>query len=278
MPRYRLRFQLQEFDLRPGDTLLGRSSECHVTIEDPLVSRVHARIRVQGDGATVEDLGSRNGLSVNGRPLRGEIALSDGDRIRVGTQELVFSAAASDPRRATRSTGFMCHCADCGRPYPAELAECPGCGSDRRVGEETLSGVGTDPSRNWTLELLAEVLERAVSLERWDDVERVLVRSKANLDDRASKRLPVDGTHLDRIGAAAARLAAVRGNTEWLRWALGLHRAIARLPSSGFTDEIEALPPPLRATLVSSMDGLLEACTESPPGAVSARLRRIAGA
>ena len=51
MARYRLRFLLQEFDLPRGTTLIGRSSECQVTIEDPLVSRQHARILIDGDEA-----------------------------------------------------------------------------------------------------------------------------------------------------------------------------------------------------------------------------------
>src|SRR5262245_57686826 len=88
--RYRLRFLLQEIDLAPGETLIGRSASCHVTIEDPLVSRQHARIRINGDVATIEDLGSRNGLQINGRGTRGISQLSEGDRVRIGTQELVF--------------------------------------------------------------------------------------------------------------------------------------------------------------------------------------------
>ena len=66
MARYRLRFLLQEFDLPRGATILGRSSDCHVTIEDPLVSRHHARIVLEGDRAVVYDLNSRNGVKVNG--------------------------------------------------------------------------------------------------------------------------------------------------------------------------------------------------------------------
>ncbi len=37
--RFRLRFMLQEFELAPGDTLIGRSEECHITLFDPLISR-----------------------------------------------------------------------------------------------------------------------------------------------------------------------------------------------------------------------------------------------
>ena len=50
--RYRLRFLLQEFDLPRGITVIGRSLDCNLTIEDPLVSRQHARIVVDDDGGT----------------------------------------------------------------------------------------------------------------------------------------------------------------------------------------------------------------------------------
>ena len=88
--RYRLRFLLQEFDLPKGETLIGRSAECHVTIEDPLVSRQHARIMLEGDAVTFEDLGSRNGGRINGLPVKRPVQLRDGGRIRIRTQELVF--------------------------------------------------------------------------------------------------------------------------------------------------------------------------------------------
>ena len=66
MVRYRLRFVLQELDLPQGGTIIGRSLDCHLTLEDPLVSRRHARIVVDEAGARIEDMGSRNGVRVNG--------------------------------------------------------------------------------------------------------------------------------------------------------------------------------------------------------------------
>src|SRR5580693_6435434 len=90
LARYRLRFLLQEIDLHRGVTFIGRSPDCQVTIEDPLVSRQHARIVIDDMGARVEDLKSRNGVKVNGQAIKGETAIKDGDRLRIGTQELVF--------------------------------------------------------------------------------------------------------------------------------------------------------------------------------------------
>src|SRR5258708_4279931 len=71
LARFRLRFLLQEIDLPQGDTVIGRSATCQVTIEDPLVSREHAKIRIQDERATIEDLGSRNDVFVGGSPVQG---------------------------------------------------------------------------------------------------------------------------------------------------------------------------------------------------------------
>ncbi len=257
MPRYRLRFLLQEIDLPQGDTLLGRSASCHVTIEDPLVSRQHARLRVLGDRASIEDLGSRNGLLVNGRPIEGERVLADGDRIRIGTQEFVLCTVPVQPHKqglpGTRPTGFMCHCAACGLPYPTDLVQCPSCGSTDRMDEETLSGGDDDKQRNWTLELLVEVLEKAVSLGRWEDIERVLRRARSNVDERVGAGEPVERKHLDILARAAAALAAHHRQAEWGRWVLRPVRDDGAHPLVGGGHF--ALYPPARGTRVARPRG-----------------------
>ena len=45
------------------------------------VSRFHARIEINGDAATIEDLGSKNGTRISGERLAGRVSLRDGDRI-----------------------------------------------------------------------------------------------------------------------------------------------------------------------------------------------------
>lgn len=279
--RYRLRFLLQEVDLAPGETLLGRSASCHVTIEDPLVSRQHAVIRIRGTAATVEDLGSRNGLMVNARPVRGVHPLKDGDRVRIGTQELVFcavTATAGRSHNATRQTGFMCHCADCGLPYPAELVSCPSCGSTERADEDTLSGIVADSQRrNWTLDLIVEVLQKAQSLERWDDVERMLRRARANIDERLTQAAPVERLPLDAVSAAAAAVAVERGDAEWGRWLLTVHAALCLVPKPSVSDRLLALPAEQRATLALGADRVVESVLRQggPPAADSEGLARL---
>ena len=67
--------------------LLGREG-ADVTIEDPLVSRRHALVRVAGSGLEIEDLGSLNGTWVNGERLAGSMRLSAGDVVRIGSAVL----------------------------------------------------------------------------------------------------------------------------------------------------------------------------------------------
>jgi hypothetical protein len=69
--------------------LIGRSRECDVVLADPNISRRHAEVRRDGDGWAVADLGSTNGIKVNGRRVD-DAVLQPGDRITLGVTELTF--------------------------------------------------------------------------------------------------------------------------------------------------------------------------------------------
>jgi hypothetical protein len=74
----------------PGGGVVGRSRDCEIVLDDAGVSRRHAEIRPSHDGWTVEDLGSTNGVLVNGQPTRGAQPLQSGDRVELGSTEIVF--------------------------------------------------------------------------------------------------------------------------------------------------------------------------------------------
>ncbi|MGE5573147.1 MAG: FHA domain-containing protein [Bacteroidota bacterium] len=71
-------------------TVLGRSRESDVIILDPYVSSRHVEIALAGAGFVVRDLGSANGTYVNGRRLRRERVLRDGDRLELGDTAFRF--------------------------------------------------------------------------------------------------------------------------------------------------------------------------------------------
>jgi hypothetical protein len=134
MPRPRIRFQHQELDLPLGVTLIGRDPDCHVTLDDPLVSRKHARILVGTDRVVVEDLGSRNGVLLNGVSIRKPTPLSNADRMYVGAQCVVYCEVDEvPPSLPSRPTAELGLCTTCRVPYPLKAPACPACGATERV-------------------------------------------------------------------------------------------------------------------------------------------------
>ena len=69
--------------------VLGRSREADVRVADVNVSRRHAELRQEGAGYWIVDLGSTNGLEVNGKRTD-RARVRDGDRITMGSTEIVF--------------------------------------------------------------------------------------------------------------------------------------------------------------------------------------------
>ena len=78
----------RQWPLAPGTTTIGRAPDAAVRIDDPSVSRQHAKIVVDARGARLIDAGSRNGMRVNRAVVSGEVPLSHGDRIEIGAHVL----------------------------------------------------------------------------------------------------------------------------------------------------------------------------------------------
>src|SRR3954453_15706743 len=70
--------------------VMGRSRDCDVVLDDPNVSRRHAEVRPSGGGWIVNDLGSTNGIKINGRRVQGPQSLRPGDVIELGTSRVTF--------------------------------------------------------------------------------------------------------------------------------------------------------------------------------------------
>lgn len=70
--------------------LIGRSASAGIRLDEQTVSRVHARLECREGQVFVEDLGSRNGTLLNGRPVARDALLEPGDRVRIGSTEIVF--------------------------------------------------------------------------------------------------------------------------------------------------------------------------------------------
>src|SRR5829696_5057508 len=88
--RGRLRIAGRAELLGSSGAVLGRSREADIVLDDANVSRKHAEVRPSGASWTVRDLGSTNGVKVNGRRITGAQSLRPGDIIELGTSQATF--------------------------------------------------------------------------------------------------------------------------------------------------------------------------------------------
>ncbi|MCW2523398.1 MAG: hypothetical protein JWO63_1733, partial [Frankiales bacterium] len=143
--------------LSRGELTIGRGSEADVRIEDPDMSRSHARLSMRHDGIWLRDLSSSNGTLVDETPVRAtELKLSPEDIITAGSSQLRL-APASDPPAATMDaeagTRLVSRAARRPAPAPAEPVELPIAPADP-----------THPSVPWVTALLPAVLSIGLAL------------------------------------------------------------------------------------------------------------------
>lgn len=116
MTRFAIQTGAHVFALALGSTRIGRAPECEIRLEDESVSRAHATIEVFVDRAVLRDARSRNGVRINGVLRRGDIELTPGDRMQIGTLDLVLVERAPFSDETARAAT---------RPIPRPSAERP---------------------------------------------------------------------------------------------------------------------------------------------------------
>jgi hypothetical protein len=264
--RYRLRFLMQEVDLPPGITSIGRSLDCNLTVEDPLVSRQHARLIIDENGARVEDLNSRNGVRVNGSVVRAPTPLRDGDRLRIGTQEFVFCRVDVRKGAHARTTGVLRLCGNCRLPYPREAFACPHCEATEQTddtteltGDDEESSPGFDDRKaTWSVQLLVEALERALTLGRMADAERIVRRATVQLDELLLSGRAIDVQALGAVAAKVASMTLATNDPTWVLWVLDLYRRVSSVPSLDVADRLAEAALKHSGVVRAPLRGLLD--------------------
>jgi pSer/pThr/pTyr-binding forkhead associated (FHA) protein len=77
-------------EVKQRRVVLGRSRDCDIQLADANVSRRHAELRQEGASYWIVDLGSTNGMEVNGKRVK-RAKLSDGDTFTLGSTDVLFS-------------------------------------------------------------------------------------------------------------------------------------------------------------------------------------------
>jgi len=236
--RYRLRYLHHDLELTEGQFVVGRSAGCQLSLDDPLVSRRHALLVVAREGVTVEDLGSRNGVVVNGDRIAGVRLVTPGDRILIGSQELTLLEGRDSAGRETASVQMGKRTLPKFPAAPELLAS----GEHASSAPPEPSGeMDAEPSmvrRADAFNLLGSVAEKALAMGRADEAERLLASPLADVVEasRAGKRL--SPWLVDMAARFAAKLATSTAKGAWADYVVELYDAQTRPCPGPVIDEL----------------------------------------
>ncbi len=203
-----------QYRLGEGSILIGRSHECEIRLEDPLVSRLHARVRVETDRVGIEDLHSTNGVFVRGERIAHYATLRDGARAQIGSQELSFFS------------------------YGDELAPDSGVG-DRELLAASAGGAATpEPlatgatpttARAGALTMAGNLARRFARDGRAEEGAKLLIPHLKHILRGASSGLEVPEALCAEAAAHAMDVAVWTADAAWLDYIVELHVAARRL-------------------------------------------------
>ncbi len=208
------------FELRQGPIVIGRSTGCQLVLDDALVSRRHAQVVLTDKGVRLEDLGSANGVYLNGERATESRLLNPGDRIVVGQQEIVFRVGTRqrEPHDRSRLTAVTLGGGD----------------SDRALGFEPTSEMDAEATQQSdALQLLGGVADKVLAFGRGEDAERILGALLRNVLTRAETNGQLEPALADKAAEYAIKIAAVTGHGKWVDYAFELFAPLRRpLPAA----------------------------------------------
>jgi pSer/pThr/pTyr-binding forkhead associated (FHA) protein len=225
-PRARSTFALREgsveHKLRGGQVVVGRGSGVDIVLTGPLVSRRHAELRETDDGLLVTDLGSRNGVFINGRQLSEPTLLFHGDSLNIGDNTFLV-VEVLDPGLRSETLSEMRAVRESSR-VPA--------------GAYTNDEVSVATRRADVLQMLGSVVDKALALGRGQEAEHIIgTHLVAALSDATAGR-GVAPEVARSAAQYAVKLACATGKAAWLDFAFRLYNALGETIPLPIVDEM----------------------------------------
>ena len=254
---FRIRYLAHDLELPVGEFIVGRGPECQLAVDDPLVSRKHAALHVRKDGVVAQDLGSRNGVLVNGQKIDGPRELSPGDKIRIGNQEIIIyktdeprSSPLSDEehRRAMQTIGGM----NVNEIHASIEAAALDSVSDGRMNRSETS------RRFQSVRLLCGVADKALAMGKPDEAERILNALLQGILKRSKiGQRPKDGV-AEYAALYAARLAAATTKGLWVDYVFDLYGSLHKVLPATVIDELYTVVRKAKSIDVKLFRGYVE--------------------
>lgn len=203
-----LRYSGREYCLGPGRYSIGRAPASDIVVSSPLVSRQHARLIVGTQSVAIEDLGSVNGLSVNGRRVRSAFTLVPGDRIGMGGHEIQFVDFGVAPV-------VECTLVGDGAPVIAPHLSTP-------VESGTYPRSNESPSEQEGFALVGAMAERALANRRISDAVDILRYRLTKVLEEAKRGQAVSAATRELCIEYACKLALATCDGRWVEYVLEL--------------------------------------------------------
>jgi predicted component of type VI protein secretion system len=240
--RFRLRYQAIDFNLGVDEFVVGRTTECDLVLDDGLVSRRHASFRVQGENVQLKDLGSRNGVSVNSAPVNGGALLQPGDRVRIGSHELLLVEVSRTQVASGTAELIRCKVCDSFQELGKSCANCNAVASKAAATASADSVTREAPAMQLAATLGGTMLaDKAISLGRFDEAERLLSPRLSSLLGQAPHAAAIERDVLSVASGYALRLAEGLHKPSWLDYPFELYLgARALMPADVIEDLFRA--------------------------------------
>jgi hypothetical protein len=208
-----LRHRGRERCLAPGEYVVGRAPTCDIVVPSARASRHHARLRVAEHRVSVEDLGSANGVLVNGRRITGQCGLAAGDRVVIGDDELEFrDIGAPSPELERTLVGS--------RPLM------PSAAPDHVVVSGTYPSARSQESDHTGFSLVGAMAERALLSQRPQDAVNILRHRLLSVLDDAKRGERVPPGMRQAALEYACKLALATRDGKWVEYVLELLTAL----------------------------------------------------
>jgi hypothetical protein len=277
----RLRMQHTEIDLPDGELLIGRSPSCRVRIDHPAISRRHAKMMVLGSQVELEDLGSRNGVFVNGERLQGRQTIQVGDRIAIGNAEFQLVRADEpntlNPERTTGSIAVQ-RCPHCNRMFPSVLDQCPSCRVPALPSPSLDEFAATTSTSDGSFHVLSGVGDKALQMGRVEEAELLIGRNLKTLLTRVQGGERLDAPLFEDSCRRAMRLANATRRADWIVWLFDFGTAQEMVLPAFAIDDLHSLMFGLRPDLGSSLDAYIaRLSSRSLVADEPVRMKRVGG-
>jgi pSer/pThr/pTyr-binding forkhead associated (FHA) protein len=259
--RFWLEHEGQNVELRRGTLVVGRSSSCHLVLEDSMVSRRHAELIVAEDAVTVRDLGSVNGLYVNARRVEGSQRMKEGDTLQIGQREFVLRSLAREvgPTGHERQMAETLH-------GDALVSENPPSEDQTHVGD--------------VFDVLGSVADKVLAMDRGEEAERILSGVLQSILREAKEGREVPQPVAERAASYAVRIAGATSRANWLDYVVELYTVLRRILPAALVDQLYDVVRKARGMHVTALRAYVAVLEEQQSAFGPAErfvLQRIAG-